>query len=71
MGNFVSDSVTFDGGGGYAYEVWWGSERAADATDMGGINVLKNGALIADIPCDAGSVNSDLSALIELIEAAQ
>ncbi|WP_413219611.1 hypothetical protein [Tritonibacter mobilis] len=71
MGNFMSESVTFDGGGGYAYEVWWGGERAADATEMGGINVMKDGALIADLPCDAGSVNSDLSSLIELIEAAQ
>ena len=71
MGDFMSESVTFEGGGGYAYEVWWGSERAAGASEMGGINVLKDGALIADIPCDAGTVNSDLSSLIELIQAAQ
>ncbi|MEL0438878.1 hypothetical protein [Phycobacter sp. K97] len=71
MGDFISDSVTFDAGGGYAYEVWWGSERAADAKLTGGINVLRHGTLIADISCDDGTIRSDLSSLIEMIEAAR
>lgn len=64
MGTFVNESVTFDGGGGYAYEVWSGSERAENATVVGGINVMKDGAIIADLSCDEGSVISDLSTLI-------
>jgi len=71
LGAFMSESVTFDGGGGYSYEVWSGSERAADATPIGGINVLRDGALIADLSCDTGTVQSDLSGLIEIIEAAE
>lgn len=71
MGNFVSDSVTFDGGGGYEYEVWSGAERSAGARMMGGINVMKDGELIADLSCDEGSVKSDLSTLIDLIDAAK
>ncbi|WP_417250626.1 hypothetical protein [Celeribacter sp.] len=71
MGNFISESVTFESGDGYAYEVWWGGERTEGAVAMGGINVFKDIELIADLPCDDGTVYSDLSALIEMIEAAQ
>ena len=41
MGNFMSESVTFEGGGGYAYEVWWGRERAAGLAPRGGARVRR------------------------------
>ncbi len=71
MGSFISESVTFDAGGGYAYEVWWGAERSNSSEVEGGILVLENGAQIAALNCDGGSVDSDLSTLVERIELAQ
>ncbi|MDV4168160.1 hypothetical protein [Rhodovulum sp. FJ3] len=71
IGNFISESVTFEAGGGYAYEVWWGAERSNDSEVEGGILVLENGAQIAALNCDGGSVDSDLSTLVERIEIAQ
>lgn len=67
-GSYVTESVTFDGGGGYAYEVWAGGEREPDAQLEGGINVLKDNSVIANLTCDAGSVTSDIDLMIELIE---
>lgn len=71
IGNFISESVTFEGGGGYAYEVWWGAERSNDSQVEGGILVLEKGAQIAALNCDGGSVDSGLSILVERIETAQ
>lgn len=71
IGNFISESVTFEAGGGYAYEVWWGAERSNSSEVEGGILVLENGAQIAALNCDGGSVDSDLSTLVERIEIAQ
>lgn len=71
IGNFISESVTFEAGGGYAYEVWWGAERSNDTEVEGGILVLENGAQIAALNCDGGSVDSTLSTLVERIEIAQ
>lgn len=71
MGSYVSESVTFSADGGYAYEVWSGGEQAADAELDGGINVMQNNEVIATLSCDAGSVISDLGALIEMIDLAQ
>ena len=71
MGNYISESVTFSAGDGYAYEVWWASERAAGAQLEGGINVLQDSSVIANLTCDDGTVTSDLSTLVEMVDAAQ
>ncbi|NIY79982.1 hypothetical protein HCZ23_10950 [Celeribacter sp. HF31] len=71
MGTYMSDSVTLSADGGYAYEVWAGGEQSAEAALEGGINVLQNDDVIATLSCDAGSVTSDLGALIEMIDLAQ
>ncbi|WP_417278832.1 hypothetical protein [Celeribacter sp.] len=71
MGSYMTDSVTFNADGGYAYEVWAGVERDAEAEAEGGITVIQNNEVLATLTCDAGSVTSDLGALIEMIDLAQ
>ena len=56
---------------GYGYEVFWTAERGEGSTEDGGINVLKDGAIIASLQCDTGSVRQDLAALIDMIDTAQ
>lgn len=70
MGNFLSESVTFQAGGGYAYEVYWAAERSDDQIG-GGILVKKNGEDIANLSCDAGSVQHEFTAFFEMIDTAQ
>ncbi|MBW6418658.1 hypothetical protein [Celeribacter sp. PS-C1] len=71
MGTYMTDSVTFHADGGYDYEVWAGAERDAEADFEGGITVIQNNEVLATLTCDAGSVSSDLGALIEMIDLAQ
>lgn len=70
MGGLMSESVTFQAGGGYAYEVFWSAEQG-DARISGGINVLKNGDEIANLSCDPGSVRHEFTAFFEMIDNAQ
>ncbi|UYV38962.1 hypothetical protein N4R57_08090 [Rhodobacteraceae bacterium D3-12] len=70
MGNYVSESVTFWTDDGYGYEVYWTGHRGGEI-DGGGINVNKDNKVIANLPCDDGSVRHDLTTLIEKIENAQ
>jgi hypothetical protein len=37
----------------------------------GGITVTQNGTVLADLTCDAGSVEQNLATLIEAVEVAQ
>ncbi|MBY6044278.1 hypothetical protein AB9K29_05375 [Phaeobacter italicus] len=71
IGNYISESVTFFTDDGYGYEVFWTAERGEGSTEDGGINVLKDGAIIASLQCDTGSVRQDLAALIDMIDTAQ
>ena len=70
LGAQLSESVSFNTNDGYTYEVYWSAARDADDVS-GGINVLQNGDSIANLICDAGSVEHDLFTLIEMIDTAQ
>lgn len=70
MGGMMSESVTFQAGGGYAYEVFWWAEQGDDALN-GGINVLQNGDEIASLSCDDGSVRHEFTELFGMIEDAR
>lgn len=70
MGSLMSESVTFQAEGGYAYEVYWWAEQGDDALS-GGINVLKNGDTIADLSCDSGSVRHEFTDFFGMIDNAQ
>lgn len=70
MGSMMSESVTFQAEGGYAYEVYWWAERGDDQIN-GGINVQKNGEEIANLSCDAGSVRHEFTEFFGLIDDAQ
>ena len=71
MGSVITEAVRFNAGEGYAYEVFYSSERSADAVEEGGINVLKDEEVIATLSCDAGSVTHRLGELVEMVETAQ
>lgn len=70
MGGMMSESVTFQAGGGYAYEVFWWAQQG-DAQISGGINVLQNGDEIASLSCDPGSVRHEFTEFFGLIDNAQ
>ncbi|MEY8880862.1 hypothetical protein [Donghicola sp. XS_ASV15] len=70
VGNTIWETVTFYSDD-YGYEVWWSIDRNSDAVPVGGINVLQNGATLAELTCDAGSVQQNLGTLVEAVEAAQ
>lgn len=70
VGSAIWEAVTFYSGE-YGYEVWWSIERAGDAPMDGGITVMQNGAVLAELSCDEGSVQQQLGVLIEAVEAAQ
>ncbi|MCT4579569.1 hypothetical protein [Donghicola sp.] len=70
VGRSIWEAVTFYSGE-YGYEVWWSTERAEDAVLEGGITVTQNGAVLANLTCDAGSVEQNLATLIEAVEIAQ
>ena len=70
MGGSIWESVTFFSDD-YGYEVWWSAEQAADAEITGGITVSQSGVTLAELTCDEGSVQQNMSALIEAIEIAQ
>lgn len=70
MGSVLSESVTFQAGGGYAYRIYWWADRG-DAQISGGISVLRDGAEVADLSCDAGSVRHEFTQLFRMIDDAQ
>lgn len=70
MGNSIWETVTFFSGD-YGYEVWWSGERDAGSEVLGGITVTQNGDILAELNCDEGSVQQNLTSLIEAVEAAQ
>jgi hypothetical protein len=70
VGSSIWETVTFYSGD-YGYEVWWSAERGDDAPLNGGITVTQNGAVLAELSCDEGSVQQQLGQLIEAVEAAQ
>ena len=70
MGTVMSESVTFQTEDGYGYEVYWWAERG-DAEVGGGLTVYQDGSEIADLSCDAGSVQQSLGEFIMMIDNAQ
>ncbi|QYX55334.1 hypothetical protein K1T73_09415 [Roseovarius sp. SCSIO 43702] len=70
VGGSATGSVIFPSGD-HLYGVWMASERVPDGEVEGGINVARDGAEIARLTCDPGSVTGDLPALIDMIDTAQ
>ncbi len=63
IGRSIWETVAFHNGP-TSYEVWASVDRMAENPRYeGGVNVLKNGALIAQLTCNPGSEVSDLGPL--------
>lgn len=67
VGSAIWQSVTFVNQG-YGYEVWTSSDRSGGGLEAG-VNVLQNGAMIAQLHCDRGSASGPLDTLYSLKES--
>ncbi|RYH03046.1 hypothetical protein EU805_04725 [Salipiger sp. IMCC34102] len=71
IGRYYYQTVSFLNAG-YTYEVWSSVDRLDEAARLqGGITVMKEEAIVAHLECDDGSVQDDLLALFDRIEAAR
>lgn len=67
VGISIWESVAFVNGN-HAYEVWTSTDRSGGGLE-GGVNVLRNGALLAQLQCDRGSASGPLDSIYSLKES--
>lgn len=70
IGGSIWETVAFRNEG-YSYEVFTSVERDPDAVQglQGGVTVIKDGAVVADLACDPGTPSNSLDVIFDLKES--
>ncbi len=70
IGKSIWQTVAFPNEG-YGYEVWTSVERDPESTTglEGGVNVMKDDNVVANLTCDPGTASNQLDVIYELKEA--
>lgn len=67
IGRYIHESVAFENGG-YSYQVHVSFDKLVENADVeGGVFVLRGDDVVADIPCDAGTVYGGVFAFSDMM----